>query len=583
MAKVFGSDAIAAQLRALDLAFVCINPGASFRGLHDSIVNFLGNTDPRIVLCLHEEHAVAIAHGYAKVTGRPIGVILHSNVGLMHASMAIFNAWCDRVPVILLGATGPVDAAKRRPWIDWIHTSRDQASLIRPFIKWDDQPTSVSSAQEALLRAKQIALTAPHGPVFVTLDAELQESPLLELPAMPDANRYLPAPPSHPAPDAVAMAATWLSSARNPVMLIGRVDRSQSGWDSRVSLAEKLGASVLTDLKQGAAFPTDHSLHAAAPGFFLSPEAAETLRDADVVLSLEWVDLGGTLAQAWGRDPVTARVIRVSVDQYSHTGWGMEHHALPPSDLYLMCEPQAMVDALSSAIEGHRAGRRSGRAAIAAPTAIAAPAAVESGVVDLRVVAQTLRQCVGDEPISLLRLPLGWSGDLWHFHHPLDYLGYDGGGGIGSGPGMAVGGALGLRGSGRLPVAILGDGDFMMGVTAVWTAASLKLPLLIIVANNRSFFNDEIHQEKVARDRGRPVENRWIGQRISDPDIDIARIASAQGAHGIGPIATVEALQPALEEALMRVRSGDTVVVDARVIPGYTPAMASGMSRSASR
>ena len=180
---VWCSDAIADMLRALDIPFVLLNPGASFRGLHDSLVNHLGNENPQMIVVLHEEHAVAIAHGYTKVTGRPLAAILHSNVGLMHGSMAIYDAWVDRVPVIVLGATGPVDAAKRRPWIDWIHTAQDQAALVRHFIKWDAQPASITAAQEALLRAKQIATTAPQGPVYVCFDAALQESQLTQKPA----------------------------------------------------------------------------------------------------------------------------------------------------------------------------------------------------------------------------------------------------------------------------------------------------------------------------------------------------------------------------------------------------------------
>src|SRR5262245_3548510 len=141
-----------------------------------------------MLLCLHEEHAVAIAHGYAKVTGKPMAAAVHSNVGLMHATMAIFNAWCDRMPVIVFGATGPVDAAKRRPWIDWLHTTQDQAAMIRNFIKWDAQPASVAAAQEALLRANLIARTAPRGPVYINLDVGLQEQEV-ELPPLPDVSR----------------------------------------------------------------------------------------------------------------------------------------------------------------------------------------------------------------------------------------------------------------------------------------------------------------------------------------------------------------------------------------------------------
>ncbi|KAG1246774.1 hypothetical protein G6F65_020512 [Rhizopus arrhizus] len=109
----WGSDVIADAIRDVGIRYLFVNPGASFRGLHDSLVNHLGNQQPQMLLVLHEEHGVAMAHGYAKVTGDLCGAIVHSNVGLMHASMAIFNAWADRTPVLVLGATGPVDAAKR--------------------------------------------------------------------------------------------------------------------------------------------------------------------------------------------------------------------------------------------------------------------------------------------------------------------------------------------------------------------------------------------------------------------------------------------------------------------------------------
>src|ERR1700756_991772 len=204
---LFGSDVVAETLRALRIPFVALNPGASYRGLHDSLVNHLGNVQPQMLLCLHEEHAVAIAHGYAKVTGRPMAAAVHSNVGLFHATMAIFNAWCDRMPVIILGATGPVDAAKRRPWIDWIHTAADQGAIIRNYTKWDDQPASPAAAREALLRASWLSNAKPQGPVYINLDAEMQESGL-EKPLPPiAAKRYMP--PAQPAasPEQIKQAA----------------------------------------------------------------------------------------------------------------------------------------------------------------------------------------------------------------------------------------------------------------------------------------------------------------------------------------------------------------------------------------
>ncbi len=571
---VWGSDAIADMLRVMDIPYVLLNPGASFRGLHDSIVNHLGNEKPQMVVVLHEEHAVAIAHGYAKVTGKPLIAILHSNVGLMHGSMAIFDAWVDRVPVIVLGATGPVDAAKRRPWIDWIHTAQDQAALVRNFIKWDAQPASVASAQEALLRARQIATTAPQGPVYVCFDAALQESKLAERPVLPDPARYLAPPQARPSDETVMAAADMLSKARRPVILMGRVSRSEQGWAERIQLAETLNAEVLTDLKIGAAFPTDHRLHAAPSGAFLSPAAQAVLREADVVLSLDWLDLSGTLKQAWGDTPVGSKIIQVSVDHYSHNGWSMDHQGLPPVDLFLLSEPEPAVTLLNRHVVPRSTPAPVKRAL--PPAAAAAP-----GAMTVTTLAATLRSAVGDQKICLMRLPLSWSGEMWDFRHPLDFLGYDGGGGIGSGPGMSIGSALALKGTDRLPVAVIGDGDYMMGVNALWTAANARIPMLVVVCNNRSFFNDEIHQERVARQRQRPIENRWIGQRISNPPPDLGMMARGQGLTGIGPIEDAAELARVLADALVAVQNGATVVVDVVVQTGYSPAMTAGLTRSA--
>ncbi len=577
---IWASDAIADMLRVMDIPFVLLNPGASFRGLHDSIVNHLGNEKPQMMVVLHEEHAVAIAHGYAKVTGQPLIAILHSNVGLMHGSMAIFDAWVDRVPIIVLGATGPVDANKRRPWIDWIHTAQDQAALVRNFIKWDCQPASIPSAQEALLRARQIATTAPQGPVYVCFDAALQESKLSERPALPDPARYLAPPPARPSDEVVSQAASMLSKASRPVILMGRVTRSEAAWAERIKLAETLNAEVLTDLKIGAAFPTDHPLHAAPSGAFLSPAAQAVLREADVVLSLDWLDLSGTLKQAWGDKTVGSRVIQVSVDHYSHNGWSMDHQGLPPIDLFLLSEPEPAVTLLNQHVKA-----RATPAPAKRPLPVVAPIQVVPGAsgasnMTVTTLAATLRRVVGDQKICLMRLPLSWSGEMWDFKHPLDFLGYDGGGGIGSGPGMSIGSALALKGTDRLPVAVIGDGDYMMGVNALWTAANARIPMLVVVCNNRSFFNDEIHQERVARQRQRPIENRWIGQRISDPAPDLAMLARGQGLTGIGPVEDAAELERVLIDAIAAVKAGATVVVDVVVQTGYSAAMTAGLTRS---
>ena len=574
--QVWGSDAIADLLRALEIEFIALTPGASFRGLHDSLVNHLGNTKPALLLCIHEEHAVALAHGHARVTGKPLAVALHSNVGLMHATMAIFNAWCDRIPMLIIGAVGPVDAVQRRPWVDWIHTSRDLGALIRGYTKWDDQPASVAAALEALVRAYQIADTLPKGPTYVCLDAALQEA-REERPAVPPPlARFRPAEPPSASSEAVAEAARLLSTARRPLVMIGRVSNRVDDWDRRVTLAERLGARVLTDLKNGAAFPTLHPAHPYPPGLFVSVEAGAAIREADVILALDWIDLGGTLKQSCGGEWPGAKVINCSLDQYVHNGWSMDYQTLPAVDLPLLAAPDAFVTQLLAAIPP------GGQPASWPPVPKPAPAPASSdqddriSVDDLaRITVETLD---GHQP-SFIRLPLGWPGSYSRFAHPLDYIGFDGGGGLASGPGMAVGAAMALRDSGRLPVAVLGDGDYLMGVTALWTAVHYGVPLLVIVGNNASFFNDELHQERVARMRSRPVENRSIGLRMDDPPLDLAKLAEAQGCVGFGPARSREEFAAMLTAAIAKVRDGHTVVVDVHVLPEYSRAMSSTLLR----
>jgi thiamine pyrophosphate-dependent acetolactate synthase large subunit-like protein len=568
----FGSDVVADTLRALDIPYIAVTPGASYRGLHDSIVNYLGNSMPQMLLCVHEESAVAIAHGWAKVTGKAIAAAVHSNVGLQHATMAMFNAWCDRMPVVVLGATGPVDAMKRRPWIDWIHTARDQGALIRGYTKWDDQPASPGAAREALLRGTWIANTAPQGPVYINLDAEMQEAKLTEpLPPI-DGARFTPAVATAAPATLVEQAATLLKSAKQPVILAGRASRSEDAWNARVALAEALNARVITDLKIGASFPTDHPLYVGA-AHALTPDSAEALRNADVILSLDWVDLAGALKLA-PASPV-AKIIQVSLDYRIHNGWSMDYQGLPAVDLFLSADPDSAVPELVQALGA------GGRPRPAPPPRAAASGEEPPGFTNEHI-ARVLKKVVGARPVTLTHLPISWEDRWWTFRHPLDFLGSDGGGGVGGGPGISVGAALALKNSGRLPIAVCGDGDFLMGVTAVWTAVHYKIPLLLVIANNRSFYNDELHQERVARMRDRPIENKWIGQRMSEPDIDIAAMGRAQGALGIGPITSVADLAPALENAIAAVDAGGVAVVDVRVEPGYTATMTAAMTRSKS-
>jgi acetolactate synthase-1/2/3 large subunit len=555
---IWGSDAVAAVLRKLDLKYAALVPGASYRGLHDSIVNFGGEENPKMLLCLHEEAAVALAHGYAKVTNQPMLAIVHSNVGLMHATMAIFDAYCDRVPVIVFGANGPVDAMKRRPWIDWIHTTLDMGSQVRDYTKWDDAPGSPGAAVESIMRAWQISTTAPHGPTFVVFDAAWQEQQLDALPRIPDdpAKFAAPAPPAPSAND-ITRTLELLRAAKHPVIIAGRSSRSLVSWNARIALAEALGIPVVTHQRAGAVFPTEHALHVGHTG---EKAGLEALRAADTILDLDTIDLGGTLRAACG-DEVTAKVISCSLDRFVHKAWFADYQSLPALELNIAASPEALVEALVDALgkPTAKAVHRNGAAPRPRPPA--------GGPFTMSAFSATIGEAFAGVERCFIKVARGVKAADMPSRHPLDHLGSDGGGGVGSGPGLAVGAALALKGTDRLPVAILGDGDYLMGVTAIWTAVSSDLPLLVIVANNRSYYNDEVHQERIAIRRGRPPDRKWIGMRIDGPAPDCAKFAEAQGAIGIGPCGDADTLSRAIAQGIAHVRAGKVCVIDAIVVP----------------
>lgn len=569
----WGSDAIAQLLRDLGFEYCALVPGASYRGLHDSIVNYLGNERPEMILCLHEEHVVAVAHGWAKITGKPMLAILHSNVGIMHATMAIFNAFCDRMPVLMLGANGPVDAAKRRPWIDWIHSTQDMGALVRTFVKWDDQPGSAQAALESVLRAYQIAATPPFGPTMVVLDAEMQEAKLPAPLAIPSPAKFVP--PELPVPakrdiDAVLAA---LKGAKHPAIIAGRVDRTLKSWNERIALAEAVNARVITHNLTGSTFPTDHPLHV---GQSRARKAQDALREADVILDLDVIDLAGILKTAYGGAPQSARVISASVDRYVHNGWSMDHQALPALDINLACTPDVLVTALVEALGNPQPKAASPNGASHARPA---PTSDQPGI-SIDAFSDACSAAFAGHEVCFTRMPLGVDDSVFVFRHPLDYIGGDGGGGVGSGLGNAVGSALALRGTSRLPVCITGDGDYLMGVQALWTAVHSKIPLLVVVANNRSFYNDEVHQERMAKVRDRPVDRKWIGQRIDDPPPDLVAFARAQGAIGIGAVTTPAGIGPAIAEGIKHVKDGKVCVVEVIVLPEYSAGLAVGPARA---
>jgi acetolactate synthase I/II/III large subunit len=561
----FGSDAIAQSLRDLGFDYIALNPGASYRGLHDSLVNYLKNRNPQMLVCLHEEHAVALAHGYAKVTDRPMAVALHSNVGLMHGLMAIFNAFCDRVPMLVLGATGPIDAEQRRPWIEWLHTLADNGALLRGYTKWDDTPASVGSAITAIARAFSLTSTRPSAPTYVCLDATIQEQKLAPNAKLHSALGVRPARPPAAEGAVVREIAALTDGAKRPLILAGRSTRSEQSWNDRVRLAERLNAPVLTNAKFGAAFPSEHRLSALPPTTYRSNDALELIRDADVVLSLDWLDLGGMLGSAKfpeGHRPV---IISVSADERLHNGFSRDHFDFPRTDLSVNADPEAVVRDLLDALGAPKAPKENHRAPVAAKAATAAAKREGSGII-LGDIAECVAAVQARRPTTIVKTPTGWPASTLLLRHPLDYLGAsDGGEGIGSGPGIAIGAGVALRGSGRIPIAINGDGDVSMSLNALWTAAHYSIPVLVIVANNGSYLNDEIHQHLVAQMRGRPVENRWIGQQTMDPRTDLAAVARAQGVIGYGPVEDRAELKTIIERAVKDVESGKPALIDVRI------------------
>lgn len=574
----WGSDVVAEVTRRLDLKYIALVPGASYRGFHDSIVNYLGNSNPQMVICLHEEHAVSIADGYGKVTEKPMAVALHSNVGLMHATMPIFNAWCDRTPMIIFGATGPVDAHRRRPWIDWIHTSKDQASMIRNYIKWDDQPASPQAAVESVLRANQITRSAPYGPVYICLDAGLQESPLTDEVAIPDAARFAPALSPAVPQASVLKALKVIEKAKFPLILMGRVSRKQSDWDRRVRFAEAIGAAVLTSSNDPAAFPTTHPLHFAAPCLRPSKPATALIEKADLIISLDWLDLAGvfrlSLGTAQTQEPVDKTIIHCSVDSYRTNGWSMDHQALAAVDIPIHAEPDQFVAQMLAEMDVKKAPKVKPRAEMKGlahwnDTTMAKSSPTRGQPMSLWDMAMTVREFAKKRPVTFARLPLGWPGEAYEFDGPLSFLGNDGGGAVGTGPGHTIGAALALKNSGRLTIGVIGDGDYLMGVNALWTAAHFEIPVMIVAADNRSYFNDEMHQERVAQMRSRPTQNRWIGQRIDDPRVDLVGMARAQGFDSEDPVSTPEALAKALKRGAAIVANGGRYFIDSVVQPGY--------------
>jgi acetolactate synthase I/II/III large subunit len=569
----YGSDLVVDVLKALGIEYAAFNPGASFRGLHDSLVNYGGDVSPRTVLCCHEEISVALAHGYAKATGRPMVAALHDVVGLQHACMAIFNAWCDRVPVLLLGGTGPMDSTRRRPWIEWIHTALVQGNHVRDIVKFDDQPSSAAALTESLLRAYRLMSAEPCGPVYVCLDAAIQEDPLPKGLSVPtDLQRWINQAPVQADPAGLRTAGEWLSASQRPVILADTVGRSSAGANALRELAEKLDAPVV-DLGSRYNFPSDHPLEA-------TERREELLREADVIFAVDVVDLWGALqANAARHRPAgyapspDARVVSLSISELLVHSWTSDFQRMQPVDLNLVGESRlalaALVDLVSS--NGPAAGARRARAeAIAAEGQkrradwlARAAAATGNGAVPLGALGAALREALVGRDIVLSNSDLrGWARRLWRIDQPYQYTGTAGGAGLGYGIGASLGVGLAHRGTGRIVLNLQPDGDFLYSASALYTAAHEKLPLLMVMLNNHSYYNSEEHGLRMAETRGRPASRAGIGTRPEGPSVDFATLARSFGIASAGPIASVSELPKALATAAEAVAAGEPYLLD---------------------
>ena len=573
----WGSDVIVDLLKAFEIEYVAINPGATFRGLHDSLVNYGGNHAPEIVLCTHEEIAVALAHGYARAKGKPMGAVVHNVVGLQHASMAIYNAWADRLPVIVMGGTGPMDTANRRPWIDWVHTALVQGNLVRDFVKWDDQPGSVEAVPESFVRAYRLATTDPMGPVYICYDGEVQEKKLDGEIAY-SLDRY-PAPLPLQAPEeGFEKTIRWLLEAKRPVILADSVGRKEAGFNALGELAELLAAPVLDQLWRFN-FPVHNPLN-------LSGMHAKVIPQADLVLALDVSDLEGAVTQRTQekgrRRPVellspSTKIINVGLDDLLVRAWSTDFNKLRQADLMIMADTGVFLPELVRRLkaEKERLGKLSGDTQ--------SRRAQWAKLYEEKVAAREKETKTkwDEKPIAMSRLYVelaealknedwvltnGSSQGKENSYLPAmkfnQILGKYKGGGLGYGLPASLGAALAHKGSGKFCVDLQPDGCLLFTVSSLWTAVHHKIPLLIVVCSNRSYYNDEEHQERVAEVRGRPVENKTIGIRIEEPEVDFGAMARTYGCWGAGPITEPKDLIKTLREAVKVVKEGKPALVD---------------------
>ncbi len=567
------SDFMTDVIKSLGIDYVASNPGSSHRGLQESLINYGGNSRPEWLTCLHEESSVAIGHGYAKIAYKPMAMACHSTVGLQHASMAIYNAYCDRAPVIIFGGNH-LDAADRRPGAEWSHAAQDAAKLVRDFIKWDDTPNSIPHFMESVMRAYKIATTPPMGPVVIIVDGHLQEKELGDaVPAIPD---FAPTTPPQGEMGALREAARLLVNAERPVILADRMARTPAGISRLVELAEALQAPVV-DRGGRMNFPNDHYL---AQG----GRSGRLIREADVILGLELYDFWGAVnsmrdlvhRETTSRTRSDAKLISLGVNDLFIKSNYQSFQRYQPVDLSIGGDAQATLPSLTEEVRrALSAGRRSQIAG----------REQELREAYVNMIAQSRKQATygwNDSPVSTARLTMelwqqikdsDWSlvsgklsgvpRRLWKMNRHYQYIGGSGGAGQGYGVPSAVGAALANREHGRLSVSIHGDGDLMYAPGVFWTAAHHGIPLLSIVHNNRAYHQEVMHLQRVATRRQRGAAgSAKIGNTFEDPFIEYAEMAKGLGVWATGPISDPADLAPALKRAVDVVKRGEPALVD---------------------
>jgi acetolactate synthase-1/2/3 large subunit len=573
----YHSDAMVELLNRFNIDYVFLLPGSSYRGLHDSLVNYGRNHKPRMVLTTHEQIAVSMAHGYAKASGR-IGVcILHDLVGLMNGSMGVYNAFGDHAPVLILGGSGPLDPGDRR-WIDWLHCASTQADIVKNYVKWTEEPTTPQWHLDAIAKAHKVALTAPRGPVYVTLDCGIQEQKIEGAVIMPDPKYFQPAPPVAANPGALEAATEALLNSKLPLIVGGRFGINPAVTKPLVELVELTGA-VYRDDNAIIAFPTAHPQNCSGD--------REIVKEADCVMAIDCRDLASLLDSyterkenvGSGRLRAGRTVIDMSLNDMSPSKWSYLRGPAPLVDVQINCDPLFGVQQLVEVIKQRLAKDNEARVRVEQRRKVAQE---RHKIVRAR---QSESACKGwdDRPIRpgrmvselwaavkdknwllAMRNSASFPEGIWQFPGAGYYLGANGGGGVGYGPGAMAGAAIACRDQGKFCVGLMGDGDYIMSAGAIWSAVHNRAPMLLVINNNTTWGNDEKHQMHVAEDRRRPLENAWIGQRMVDPDIDHATVARGYGAWAAGPIFDPAELADVFKAAVAQVDNGRVAVVEVR-------------------